>query len=155
MTSADFIAASACALDLGRERRLISGEAGFTRREPAARVEDLEASPLPLGRELLAVARHARLLFDDRVAAPDDAVDERRLPDVRPADDRDDGSFGGHERSAATREAPSVGTISTGCGQVLDGRAVEEATARQRDIGQQVARAGRGVGEHRGSGRRR
>ena len=46
---------------------------------------------LPLGVELLAIAGDARKLLDDRIAATDDAVDERRLADVRPSDDRDHG----------------------------------------------------------------
>ena len=68
--------------------------------------------------ELLAVARDARLLFDDRVALADDAVDERRLADVRPPDDRDDREL---RRSRAERPRRATrrrsATISTGCGR--------------------------------------
>ena len=103
--------------DLGRERGFVAREARIARCEPPAGVDDLEAPSLPLGRELLPVARHAGLFLDDGVALPDDAVDERRLPDVRPPDDGDDRELGGHERSAATSDAPSVATISTGCGR--------------------------------------
>ena len=55
----------------------------------AAGVDQREAAPVPVGRELLAVARDPGALVHDRLAALREAVDERRLADVRIADDRD------------------------------------------------------------------
>ena len=48
-----------------------------------------EAAVHPLGLVGDAVARDAGGVFDDRLAAAEDAVHERGLADVRPADDRD------------------------------------------------------------------
>ena len=69
-----------------------SGSRAFTRFgcEPATGVDDDELAAVPLGVELLAIARDAGLLLDDRVAPPDKAVDEGGLAHVRAADDRDD-----------------------------------------------------------------
>ena len=53
--------------------------------------------------EHLAVAGDAGLLLDDGVAAADEPVDQRRLPDVRPTDDRDHGSDALIDRTAAHR----------------------------------------------------
>src|SRR5579862_38992 len=55
----------------------------------AARVEEHEALVEPLADDLLAVARHAGCLVDDGGARLGQTVDERRLADVREADDRD------------------------------------------------------------------
>ena len=55
----------------------------------AAGVDQREAPPVPVGRELLAVARDARALVHDRLARLREAVDERGLADVRIADDGD------------------------------------------------------------------
>ena len=55
----------------------------------ATGVEDREGGPAPLDDQLLAVARDARLLVHDRLAGRGQAVHERRLADVREADDGD------------------------------------------------------------------
>ena len=55
----------------------------------AARVHEQEALACPLAEELLAVAGHSRRLVDDRGAGRGQPVDERRLADVRVADDGD------------------------------------------------------------------
>ena len=55
----------------------------------AAGVDQRAAAAVPLGRELLAVARDARPLVDDRLARLGEAVDERGLADVGIADDGD------------------------------------------------------------------
>ena len=55
----------------------------------AARVDEEEALAAPLADQLLAVARHARRLVHDGGARAGEPVDERRLADVREADDRD------------------------------------------------------------------
>ena len=60
----------------------------------AAGVDEREAAAVPVGLELLAVAREAGLLVDDRLARFRQAVDQRRLADVRVADDRDSGQAG-------------------------------------------------------------
>ncbi len=55
----------------------------------AAGVDEPEGDAVPVAEELLAVARHPRGLVDDRGAGLRQPVDERRLADVREADDRD------------------------------------------------------------------
>ena len=59
-------------------------------REPAAGVDELERVAVPLRVDLLAVAGDPGALLDDRLAASDDAVEQRGLAHVRPADDGDD-----------------------------------------------------------------
>ena len=54
----------------------------------AARVDQQEALAVPVGDELLAVAGHARRLVDHRSTRAGEPVHERRLADVREADDR-------------------------------------------------------------------
>ena len=54
-----------------------------------AGVDEAERRPRPLAEELLAVARDSRRLVDDGRARRGQAVDQRRLADVREADDRD------------------------------------------------------------------
>ncbi len=68
--------------DRARERRHVGDV-------DAARVDQQEAAVPPLADELLAVARDARGLVHDGRPRARQAVDERRLPDVREADDRD------------------------------------------------------------------
>ncbi len=58
---------------------------------PAARVDEGEPAAGPLGGVADAVARHAGRVLDDGLAAPEDAVDERGLADVRTPDDGEDG----------------------------------------------------------------
>src|SRR5581483_10080411 len=55
----------------------------------AARVDDREALAVPLADELLAVTGHAGRRVDDGGARLGEPVDQRRLADVRVADDRD------------------------------------------------------------------
>ena len=68
--------------DRARDRRLVGDV-------DAAGVDQEEALAGPLDDELLAVARDAGRLVDDRLAGAAQPVDERRLADVREADDRD------------------------------------------------------------------
>ena len=65
-----------------RDRRVV-------RDVDAARVDEQEALARPLAEELLTVARHARRLVDYGGAGRGQPVDERRLADVRIADDGD------------------------------------------------------------------
>ena len=118
---------------LGSEHRLLTGEAGVAFGQPPAGVNDEEAAPGPLGRQLPAIARDPRPLLDDRRAATDDAVHKSRFSDVRAPDDRDDGERRAHvagRRSARTSAAPSVGTISTTRGRCT---AVVPSRKRPRD----------------------
>ena len=131
---------------LGREHRLLTGEAGFALGEPAAGVDDAKARPDPFRRQLAAIAGDARALLDDRGAAADDAVHERRLADVRATDDRDDRQLAVHDAdrcSACTSAPPSVGTISTGAATARrwSRRGTGRATARRRATGSGRARA--------------
>ena len=57
------------------------------------------------------VARRLRLVGDDRDLAPDDAVHERRLADVGPADDRDETRM--ERRDLVAHAAPAFGARST------------------------------------------
>ena len=75
--------------DLGvgqRRARLVldrDGERVVVLEVDAAGVDQRERAPVPLGRELLAVARDARALVHDRLARLREAVDQRGLADVR------------------------------------------------------------------------
>ena len=55
----------------------------------AARVDEQETLAGPLADDLLAVSRHAGRLVDDGLPRAGQAIDERRLADVRKADDGD------------------------------------------------------------------
>ena len=55
----------------------------------AAGVDQQEVEPVPLRDQLLAVARRALRLVHHRLARRGEPVDQRRLADVREADDRD------------------------------------------------------------------
>jgi hypothetical protein len=55
----------------------------------AAGVDDDEAPAVPIGIAVHPVAGRAGTVLDDRLAAAHDAVEERRLADVGPADDGD------------------------------------------------------------------
>ena len=57
---------------------------------PAAGVDDGEGAAVPVGVVGDPVAGHAGDVLDDRLAAADDPVDQRRLADVGPADDGED-----------------------------------------------------------------
>ena len=69
---------------------------------PAAGVDERELAALPLGVDLLAVAGDAGLLLDDRLAAAEDPVHQRRLADVGTTDDGHDG----HGSSRCVAGAP-------------------------------------------------
>ena len=91
---------------------LLDGVPGATLE--AAGVDDHEASVVPLGGGVEAVARRPRPILDDGRALADDAVEERALADVRAADDGDhgqavDGSRG--DRSAGRAAARRAATI--------------------------------------------
>src|SRR5207247_5812727 len=75
-----------------RGARLIADRAGERIRVgevDAAGVDEVEASAVPLGLDLVAVARDARALVHDRRAPARQPVDERALAHVGIADDRD------------------------------------------------------------------
>jgi hypothetical protein len=58
----------------------------------AAGVDQRELTPTPLRGRVDAIARRAGKILDDRDALADDAVEERRLPNVGPADNGNDGA---------------------------------------------------------------
>ena len=111
-------------------------------------VDDEEGPPVPLALDLEAVARHPGALLDDGELAARDAVHERRLADIRPADDGDDGELplacacspGGLEQPAQRR--PVGRDDLDRHGEVLERGPVDEPALRQADIGQQVADLG-------------
>ena len=76
----------------------------------AAGVDQDEARAGPLADELLPVARHPRRLVDDGGAALRQPVHERRLADVREADDGD----GAGERRLRSRLGHRGGTATAG-----------------------------------------
>ena len=129
---------------LSRQRRRIHGlEAG---REPTPRVDHPELAAVPVRFELLAVARDAGLLLDDRTAPPDEPVHERRLADVGPADHGDDGRCGHRPEPVSAQRADERRAVG---GDDLDRErevgqreAVEEASAGEHDVRQQVAGVG-------------
>ena len=57
----------------------------------ACRVDDAKLEPEQLRVPFTAVARYARPVIDQRQALADEPVEQRRFPDVGPADDRDSG----------------------------------------------------------------
>ena len=59
----------------------------------SARVDDVERAAFVLHDRRHAVARHARRRVDDRDPLAAQRVEQRRLADVRPADDRDGGAL--------------------------------------------------------------
>src|SRR5690606_8916542 len=79
----------------------------------------------PVGDDRLAVAGDAGALLDDGLPASQDPVHERRLADVRTADDRYEGqphrqtpsARAGAGSSASRRATPSVATTWTGRGR--------------------------------------
>ena len=74
---------------LARLRGDLRSERPRVRAIDAARVDEPEVRSRPLAQKLLAVARDAGRLVDDGGARRGEAVDQRRLADVREADDRD------------------------------------------------------------------
>ena len=98
---------------LDREQHLLADgglEAlGRARHEPA-RVHEVERAAVPLDVAVEAVARHAGLVVHDRVAALGEAVEERALAHVGPADDGDECHFcsGSRARKLAARRARSL-----------------------------------------------
>jgi hypothetical protein len=69
-------------LDVHRHRRVFDDAAG---------VDEPERLAVPLGAAEVTVARGARFLADDGGVRAEDAIEERRLADVGPADEGDDG----------------------------------------------------------------
>ena len=86
-------------LEVHRERRIFAEAAG---------VDEPEGAAVPFGAREMAVARRARLVAHDGRVAADDAIEQRRLADVGPADDGDDG-----EAHAAPAVAVSSGDPSS------------------------------------------
>ena len=91
--SASAIAARACCAILG-----LNGVGGESSTPPVSIEQEVLA--VPVGEQLLAVARHARRLVHDGLPRLGQPVDQRRLADVREADDRD-----GADDLAASRRA--------------------------------------------------
>src|SRR5690606_7909346 len=58
---------------------------------PAAGVDEDELAAVPVRVVGDAVAGHSGYVLDDGLTAPEDAVDERRLADIRASDHRHDG----------------------------------------------------------------
>src|SRR5687768_6030659 len=86
--------------------------------EPAG-IDQPELPPVPLCECKMAVPRRARLLAHYRAVIADDAVEQRRFPDVRPADDR----YHGHVHAAtacvsAERTSMKSYDAKTGIGSV-------------------------------------
>src|SRR5262249_42570461 len=86
-------------LDVHRHARIIGNAAG---------IDEPERTPGPVGLGKMAVARGARFFGDDRAVVADDPVEQRRLADVGPADERDDGN-----RAHAATGSPSCTSTST------------------------------------------
>src|SRR2546422_65780 len=76
----------------------------------AARVDHRRLPALELDLAVEAIARHARRVTDERLPASDEAIEQRGLADVRPADDRDYGA----EHTAESSALGSGSTTRTG-----------------------------------------
>ena len=114
-TSASPTAASTCL------ETLASSDAARAAGHPAAGVDDAERDAEPFRLEDLAIAGHPRTVLDDRRLLADDAVEQRRLADVRPAHDGDEREVAQRppslpQPSASRRARPSVAITSTGRG---------------------------------------
>jgi hypothetical protein len=72
----------------------------------AGRVDDAERPPVPLQDGVHGVPRRARHLADDRALLLQQPVEQRRLADVRPADDGDGGLLGVVGRQPLRRAGP-------------------------------------------------
>ena len=102
------ITASASATACSAWRAISRDDAGRVLGLEAAGVDDDELVAADLGVAVVAVARQAGEVGDDRVARPGQAVEERRLADVRPADEGDHGfhrSVARAERRRAERRS--------------------------------------------------
>ena len=91
----------------GGPRRILCG----IEVEPG-RVDHRELAAAPFGDAIQAIPRQPGLSVDDRLSLADQPVEEGRLADVRPADDRDDGPGHPHRIAEAmmlrTRPKPIV-----------------------------------------------
>ena len=134
MTSADCIAASACALDLGRERGLLAGEAGFARREPAAGVDELERAA-PATRPVNSLRSRVTPGCSSTIASrrPTMRLTSVDLPTFGRPTIATTGAVGGHERSARD-EGGAVG------GHDLDGMRAGPRRSCRRGSGRARAR---------------
>ena len=74
----------------------LSRDLGFLAGNDAAGVDNLEGSPVPSSRAIDAIAGDAGLIGNDRSALADEAVEERRLANIGPADDGDQRKCGRH-----------------------------------------------------------
>ena len=63
----------------------------FGPRNQAPRVDQKKRAAAPVGVGIVAVARDAGLVIDQRLIAADEPVEKARLADIGPADDGDDG----------------------------------------------------------------
>ena len=115
---------------LTRLRRDLRAERPGVRAVDAARVDEAERRSRPLAEKLLAVARDSRRLVHDRGARRSQAVDQRRLADVREADDRDRagdldvGDYVGHDGGVASRGRPSSWTPASHSQSLLISRSI-------------------------------
>jgi hypothetical protein len=112
-------------------RRLRDGVArGCFVVDPAG-VDDAERAAAPLSERVEAVARHAGRVVDDGEAAADQTIEQRALPDVRPADDRHGGwaqslGLGRHLRDIGDlHDAPFAAARPTAHGAGSLGRLLE------------------------------
>ena len=122
--------------DLGLQRDLLGQPARFG--VPTAGVDDREPAAVPLGVVRHPVARYSRDVLDDRLAAAEDAVDERRLADVGAPHDREDGGRAGSggvarrdlrpARSGRLRGRSCVPSAGEATGQIGSGATLTVST---------------------------
>src|SRR5690606_5169653 len=86
-------------------------------------IHDEEAPPAPLRVREVAIAGHTRAVVDDREPTTDHAVEEGRLADVRPPDDRDHGKGAAHDLPSARSAAVISWPVATRAGPTLSTRA--------------------------------
>src|SRR5215208_2489658 len=81
-------------------------------RQPT-RVDEPKGAPCPLGAPKMAVSRGSSLIAHDRRVAPDQAIEQRRLADVGPADHGNDGDAHAAPRcGGAAAASPSSSSTS-------------------------------------------
>src|SRR6266478_4098207 len=79
--------------------------------DQASGIHEPKPAAIPLGGGEMTVARHTRLGVHDRLAPPDDAVEERGLADVGPADDGNGGDAHAATTSPTNASAKSYDSL--------------------------------------------
>ena len=145
ITSASSMATLRLLLDALLDR--ISGS-----RLEATRIDNDEAPAVPLADVVETVARSPRTILDDGHAVADDAVEERALADVGPADESDNGQTlrGRPIRCSSRCRAPGAPRRHGFLGRARDGRSRLSALLTARVVERRAAVCGLSHSRERG-----